>query len=63
MNYSAKLHLIAQEVTLNGRKAVICGAMQPWATVATLDSERRISGEFAWHTAERIVKSGGDFRI
>ena len=53
--------LIEHEVTLDGRRAVICGVKNDFATVAELPNGARV--DFAWTTVERVVMEGnGDFK-
>lgn len=52
--------LCAQPVTLNGKRAVIGGIRNRFATVAQLPDGERV--EYAWETVERIVKDGGNFK-
>lgn len=49
--------LVAQEVTLDGRPAVIAGRLNPHATVAQIPGGLTI--EVAWPTVERIVADRG----
>jgi hypothetical protein len=49
------------EVTLNGRRAVICGVQNQFATVATIPNGPAF--EWAWPAVRRIVKEkGGAFK-
>lgn len=48
-------------LTLDGEPAVIVGARNPFAKVATLRSDGPVV-EFAWPTVARIVAAGGAFR-
>ena len=51
--------LCSEHVTLDGRDAIICGALERFATVSTLDGTRRV--EFSWGAVESIVAHGGGF--
>lgn len=50
----------AEGVTLNGEPAVIIGARNSFAQVATVRSDGPVA-EFAWITVRRIVACGGEF--
>lgn len=50
-----------RNVTLNGRRAIIAGWRNAFATVRTLDSDGP-QCEFAWETVARVVENGGQFR-
>lgn len=47
-------------VTLDGKKAQICGAKNQFATVRALPDGPE--AEFAWPTVVRIVAQGGHFK-
>lgn len=48
------------EVTLNGKRAIVCGILNDYATVAVLPGGER--AEFAWSTVERVIeKNDGNF--
>jgi hypothetical protein len=46
--------------TLDGKPATICGRLERFATVATLDGSA--SAEFSWHACANVLDSGGAFR-
>ena len=48
--------------TLNGYPAVVCGLKNDFATVATINGPA-MNAEFAWSTVERVLQSGGQFKI
>jgi hypothetical protein len=58
INYIASLPL--GSVTLNGKRAVICGFLNEWATVETM-TQPRISATFSWVEVERVLKADGAF--
>ncbi len=51
--------LIDSSATLNGKQAVICGRLNPFAVVRALDGS--ISAEFSWQAVSRIIEKGGNF--
>ncbi len=52
--------LILHDITLNGRRAVIGGVQNDFATVSQLPNGQR--AEFAWHTVEHVIEhSNGEF--
>lgn len=51
----------AEDVTLDGKPAMIMGARNAFATVATLNVDGP-AVEFAWPTVARIVANGGAFK-
>ena len=46
--------------TLNGKPAMIAGALLDFAQVVTMDNSNRV--EYAWATVEHILSNGGTFR-
>lgn len=52
--------LVAVPVTLDGEPAVITGAQNEFATIATLRGGR--AAPWSWPAAERVVQAGGHFR-
>ncbi len=50
-----KMLLTSAKVTLDGKRAVICGAQNAFATIAQLDHPYT-RHEWAWETAEKIVR-------
>ena len=59
MTYDERIALVHTPVTLNGQPARICGARNRFASV--IDSKTGLGAEWAWETAARIVKNGGNF--
>ena len=55
-----KRALCAARVTLNGAPAIITGARNPFATVASLKGPQH-DATFSWPAAARIVARGGTF--
>lgn len=53
MTFEERLALTQTPVTLNGKRAIIMGARNRFATVAQTDSG--LSCEWAWPTVARIV--------
>lgn len=54
MNTSEKRDLIARtDITLNGQRAVISGAVGPFALVRSF--EQPISATYAWETVRNVV--------
>jgi hypothetical protein len=53
--------LCAERVTLNGAPAVVTGARNPFAVVATL-SAPHVEAEYSWTAVERVIARGGTFR-
>lgn len=54
MNTSEKRDLIARtDLTLNGQRAIVSGALGPFALVRSL--ERPISATYAWETVRNVV--------
>lgn len=51
--------LVAAAVTLNGNRARISGVNNEFATVT--DITTRLSAEWAWESAARVVANGGKF--
>jgi hypothetical protein len=51
----------AQGVTLDGERALLMGARDPFVTVQSLTDLAR-GAVFSWDAAERIVGEGGHFR-
>lgn len=51
--------LCGEGVTLDGKAAVVHGALCPFAFVTELGTERR--AEYAWPAVARIVADGGRF--
>ena len=49
----------ATDCTLDGKPAVIAGALEPFATVAQLPHGMTV--EYAWPTVARIVAAGAAF--
>lgn len=54
-------NMIGAHCTLDGKPATICGRLNRFATVATLDpSGPRV--EFSWHAVANVLDSGGNFK-
>lgn len=49
-------------VTLDGKRAMVTGYKNRFATVRAFGSGNGGPVEFAWETVERVVANGGDFR-
>ena len=47
--------------TLDGYPALVCGVVNDFATVATINGPA-LRAEFAWSTVERILAAGGKFK-
>jgi len=52
MDQDRKDALVGRDCTLNGKRAVIVGRLNRFATIAALDGERY---DYAWETVERIM--------
>jgi hypothetical protein len=57
----ARRALCAGRVTLNGVPAVVTGARNPFAVVATLRAPH-VEAEYSWAAVERVIARGGTFR-
>lgn len=56
----ANLHRpLCVECMLDGRPAIICGACNPFATVAQYPAGLAV--DFAWQTVAHVLASGGSF--
>jgi len=60
MSQDERYELTQARVTLNGERAVICGARHDVATVRAISSG--LGCEWAWPTVARIVANGGAFK-
>lgn len=49
-----------RDLTLNGNPARITGTHRRFAVVTDLTT--RLSAEWSWESAERVVQNGGNFR-
>lgn len=58
MSEQERRRLCDVRVTLNGRRARICGWRNDWATVR---DDRGLSAEWAWSSAALVVSRGGRF--
>lgn len=52
---------VGADCTLDGRRAMVCGRRNDFATVATLEGPLT-SVEFAWETVARVMAVTGKFR-
>jgi hypothetical protein len=45
---------------LDGEPAMVCGRLNTFATVVTMDNAKAI--QFSWHTVNRIMNGTGEFK-
>jgi hypothetical protein len=57
----ARRALCAARVTLNGTRAIVTGARNPFASVVSLDGPQ-YDAEFSWAAAARVIAKGGAFK-
>jgi hypothetical protein len=52
--------LVRNEVTLNGKRAIVCGVSNDFATVAQIPQGE--SYAYSWHAVKRVIANGGNFK-
>lgn len=57
-----RAEMCERPVTLDGKRAMVTGYKNRFATVRAFGSGNGGPVEFAWETVERVVANGGDFR-
>ena len=53
--------LCAARVTLNGSRAIVTGARNPFASVVSLDGPQ-YDATYSWDAVSRVIAKGGAFK-